>query len=379
MTYADARRYIESLQARGWRLGLDRMELFLESLGNPHKGLRAFHIAGTNGKGSVTAMIAATLRNGGHKAGAFFSPYVYDFRERIQIDGEMISKADVARLTEAIRPVAEEMVYDEVGGPTEFEFKTAMAFAYWKEQGVDFASVEVGLGGRLDATNVIENPICSVITEIGLDHQQYLGETIEAIAREKAGIIKPGRPVVTAVTDDAAFDVIQQVAREKGCGLSRVHGENFAVRNRSTAAEALRVGFDGAVRLQVPKLNLPGRMEVVREQPRIIFDGAHNEQAVLAVLEELKGPLVCVYSCATGHAPLTSVLETRCRKVFTAPMDHPRALPRDAWDTTHDSVGDALAAAIKEQKDGETLLVTGSFFLLAEAKAALSDLTSVQE
>src|SRR5688500_11172275 len=230
MTYTEARKYIESLQARGWRLGLDRMEAFLDRLGNPHDGLRAFHVAGTNGKGSVTGMIAACLTSAGYKTGSFYSPYVYDFRERIQIDGEMISEADVARLTALIKPVADEMACEEVGGPTEFEFKTAMAFVFWKEMGCEVAAVEVGLGGRLDATNVIEEPICAVITEIGLDHQQYLGDTIEKIAFEKAGIIKPGRPVVTGVTDDRAHKVISEVATERGSSCGRVEGLQSAVR-----------------------------------------------------------------------------------------------------------------------------------------------------
>jgi dihydrofolate synthase/folylpolyglutamate synthase len=409
MNYSEARKYIDSLQARGWRLGLDRMEVFLDRLGNPHVGLKAFHVAGTNGKGSVTGMIAAGLKEAGFETGSFFSPYVYDFRERIQINGEMISEADVARLTGMLKPVADEMVYEEVGGPTEFEFKTAMAFVYWKEKQVDYAAVEVGLGGRLDATNVIEEPLCAVITEIGLDHQQYLGDTLEKIAFEKAGVIKPGRPVVTGVTDDGAFAVIADVAAEKGSRCVRIprllpgvaavrrweneggsvlspspspylisenEGGEFMLRNREVARRALEEGlpdvdwmpiFDVAMKT----FAMPGRMEVVSEDPRIVFDGAHNEQAIRAVLGSIPGDIVCVYSCATGHRPLVDVLEQRCRAVFTAPMDHPRALEATEWTTTHSNVGDAIRKAVDELRDGETLLVTGSFFLLGEAKAAL--------
>lgn len=382
MDYSQARKYIESLQARGWRLGLDRMEQFLDRLGNPHDGLKAFHVAGTNGKGTVTATIAAILRRGGHRVGSYFSPYVYDFRERIQIDGEMISKGDVARLTEVMRPVADEMAYEEVGGPTEFEFKTAMAFLYWKERGVDLAAVEVGLGGRLDATNVIEAPLCSVITEIGMDHQAHLGDTVEKIAREKAGIIKDGRPTVTGVTDESAFGVIRDVAREYGSHLLRVSGEDFQVRNRAVAALAVKVGApngEAILKNGLPEVRLPGRMEIVSERPRIIFDGGHNEQAISAVLESLEGQVVCVYSAATGHAPLTELLAARCRKVLVAPMAHPRALPSAELRPTHPTVKDALMEALADLGEGETLLVTGSFYLLAEAKAALDDLTSSPE
>jgi dihydrofolate synthase/folylpolyglutamate synthase len=404
MTYPEARRYIESLQARGWRLELDRMEVFLQRLGNPHDGLRAFHVAGTNGKGTVTGMIAACLTAGGYRTGSYFSPYVYDFRERIQIDGEMISKKEVARLTTEIRPIADEMVYEDVGGPTEFEFKTAMAFLYWKQSRIDVASVEVGLGGRLDATNVIDLPLCSVITEIGLDHQQFLGKTVEKIAFEKAGIIKPGRPVVTGVTDDRAYAVIDAVARERGSFCVRVGPKadpealsswvneggrpedadavvepEFVRRNRAVAIEALKLGLPIAEEHIVKGLRgftMPGRMEVVSESPRIVFDGAHNEQAIRAVLQAIPGEIVCVYSCAIRHRPLLDVVEARCRRVFSAPMNHPRGLPKEEWDPSHPSVVEALRSALDDVREGETLLVTGSFYLLGEAKAALAGLTS---
>lgn len=370
------------------------MEVFLDRLGNPHIGMRAFHVAGTNGKGTVTGMIAACLTAAGYKTGSFFSPYVYDFRERIQIDGEMISKSDVARLMELLKPIADEMDFEEVGGPTEFEFKTAMAFVYWKEMGCDVASVEVGLGGRLDATNVIEDPLCSVITEIGMDHQQYLGDTIEKIAFEKAGIIKPGRPVVTGVTDDRAFAVIQRVAGERGCACARVLSPTpnpslisedeggkpeYQRRNEAVAVAALEVGMPvspAAIENALRGFSMPGRMELVSKEPNVVLDGAHNEQAIRAVLNAIDGQIVCVYSCATGHAPLTDLLEARCRRLFSAPMRHARALPAGEWQTTHGSVRDAVVAALQAVREGDTILMTGSFFLLAEAKAAIRDLTS---
>lgn len=364
------------------------MEVFLDRLGNPHEGVKAFHVAGTNGKGSVTGMIAKCLSAAGKKTGAFFSPYVYDFRERIQIDGEMIARADVASLTQRIKPIAEDLSFEEVGGPTEFEFKTAMAFLYWKERGCEVVAVEVGLGGRLDATNVINEPLCAVITEIGLDHQAYLGDTLEKIAFEKAGILKRGRPVVTGVTDDGAFAVIRAVAEERGCECFRVlpapRGDeetmpDFRARNRSVAMEALRRGMPEALGTADEALrtfSLPGRMELVSEHPRILLDGAHNEQAIRAILENIDGHIVCVYSAATGHQPLTAVLRDRCRKVLVAPMKHPRALLGPELAATHETVHDALKAAMAELREGETLLITGSFFLLAEAKDALHDLTS---
>jgi dihydrofolate synthase / folylpolyglutamate synthase len=210
MDYQQAQDYIASLAQRGWRLGLDRMTEFaaradlVGSLGDGDSP-KFIHVAGTNGKGSVTAMLQSCLVDQGHRTGAFFSPYVVDPRERIQFGREMISKEDLAAIATKLMPIGESLSETEFGGVTEFEFKTAMGFEYWKQKECDWVALEVGLGGRLDATNII-TPASSAIVSISYDHVSILGETLAEIAREKAGVIKPGRPVVVGEMPDEAFE-----------------------------------------------------------------------------------------------------------------------------------------------------------------------------
>ncbi len=221
MTYADAVAYIESLNLYGWRLGNARMEAFLERLGNPQAQMPIVHITGTNGKGSTTALITSILRQAGYRVGSYFSPYVFDFCERIQIDGEPISHALLTEGVAVCKSLIERLRDTEYGQVTEFELKTALAFWAFVNEGVDIAVMEVGLGGRIDATNVIV-PEVSVIVSIGLDHTDRLGPTHRDIAYEKAGIIKPGRPVVSGALHPDADAMIAQVAEHRGAPLIRV-------------------------------------------------------------------------------------------------------------------------------------------------------------
>ena len=184
----------------GWKLGNERMEALCTRLGNPQKRYRVIHVAGTKGKGSTTALTAGILQDQGHRVGAYFSPYVYDGRERIQVDGEMIGREDFSQLVTLVRPHIEALAATDHGQTTEFELKTVLAFLYFAETNVDFACIEVGIGGRLDATNVVA-PTVTVITNIGLDHTDLLGDTHAKIAVEKAGIIKPGVPCITATAN----------------------------------------------------------------------------------------------------------------------------------------------------------------------------------
>jgi dihydrofolate synthase/folylpolyglutamate synthase len=208
-------------------LKLDRMRALLHRLGDPHEQLRAVHVAGSKGKGSTCAMLAAVLRRAGCGTGLFTSPHLEDVRERIQTDGELISRDDLAALMDELRPAVEAL---EAAGqpPTFFEVGTALGFLHFQRKGCDVVVVEVGLGGRFDSTNVL-TPLVSVITSISLDHTAVLGESVEKIAFEKAGIIKPGVPVVSGVTDPAARDVIQRVAAENGAPLTQL-GTDFQYR-----------------------------------------------------------------------------------------------------------------------------------------------------
>ncbi|MBC8064854.1 MAG: bifunctional folylpolyglutamate synthase/dihydrofolate synthase, partial [Chlorobia bacterium] len=220
MTYEKALAYIASLETRGWRLGLDRMQEFANRLGLPGSlgevgGPQFIHVAGTNGKGSVTAYLQSMLIESGYSTGSFFSPFVYDPRERVQIGRRLIPKSIFALLTEWIRPFGESLTETKFEGVTEFEFKTAMGFQFWKEMEAEWVALEVGLGGRLDSTNIV-TPRCSVIVSIGKDHTHILGDTYHQIAEEKAGIIKPGVSVIVGEMPEEALLTILKIAQERG-------------------------------------------------------------------------------------------------------------------------------------------------------------------
>ena len=228
MEFDEALGYMQGRLRLGVKLGNDRFLALLERMGRPQEKLRVIHIGGTKGKGSTTAMTAGILQAAGYKVGAYLSPYVYDVRERVQINGEMISREDFARWVTAVRPHVEALEQTELGPTTEFELKTAVGLCYFAEQAVDYAVLEVGLGGRLDATNIIARPLVTVITNIGLDHTEILGDTLGAIAGEKAGIVKPGVPCVTGVpVGGEAWAVIARVCAERGARLVNIGSDHW--------------------------------------------------------------------------------------------------------------------------------------------------------
>lgn len=211
---------LKKFERFGSKLGLERMKELLFRLGDPQKDLKVIHVAGTNGKGSVCEFLAGVIHRSGYSVGLYTSPYIVDFHERIKLNGEMISEGDLNAYTEKVISKADEMVADALESPTEFEVITAVAFMYFKGKNPDFVIMEVGLGGRGDSTNVIENPLLSVITSISLDHTDRLGESIEEIAFEKAGIIKPGCAVICGADDPKAKRVIAERAYELGAALT---------------------------------------------------------------------------------------------------------------------------------------------------------------
>lgn len=237
MNYDEALIYLEELGKFGWKPGLERIEGLLERLGNPHRELKCIHVGGTNGKGSVTAALSVLLKDQGYKVGQFISPEMFDVRERIQVSGEWIPREALCGHLDRIRRAAEGMAADGEEAPTNFEVWTAMGFLHFVEQKVDLAVIEVGLGGEIDSTNVID-PLLSVITNVSIDHKDYLGDTVEAIARVKSGIIKPGRPVITGSADEAALAVIERKAAEMGSPLYRYGLEFEGLEKNLTAASA---------------------------------------------------------------------------------------------------------------------------------------------
>src|SRR4030042_1355837 len=228
MDYAGFTDWMFRLERFGIKLGLDNITELLSGIGDPHEELRSVHVAGTDGKGSVCAFIQRMLMAHGLRVGLYTSPHLVDFRDRIKVGNDEISEPDVLRIGLELKKVAEAMASeDNEKQLTFFEFTTGLAFEYFKEQKIDILVAEVGMGGRLDATNVLK-PEVSVITRIGLEHTAYLGSTIQDIAREKAGIIKPGIPVVTCERNVDALTVIAATCKKKGCRLIRI-GEDFAV------------------------------------------------------------------------------------------------------------------------------------------------------
>jgi len=364
MDFDEAVRYMGGLIRFGWKLGNDRIEALLHRLGDPHRRYAVVHVAGTKGKGSTTAVAASILGAHGFRVGAYFSPYVYDVCERVQINGEPIPHADFARLVTYVRPHIEALAETEHGQTTEFELKTVIGFLYFAECDVDFACIEVGIGGRMDATNVV-SPVATVITNIGLDHTEILGDTYAKIAAEKAGIIKPGIPCVTATDDPEALETITRIATERSAPLMRVSrgaaarptGDSAAVRwdvpvddeefgpvsiatpssvvlnaqmrmggryQRANAAcalaaveSALRARGaaldDGAVRAGMAQAALPGRLTVIRLEhgPLFVLDGAHNAMAAealsraIASLRKTHGiqTMRLVIGMVGGHSP----------------------------------------------------------------------------
>jgi len=373
-------RYMQGRLRLGVKLGNDRFLALLERLGNPQDQIAVVHIAGTKGKGSTATMAASILRAAGKKTGLYLSPFVYDMRERIQIDGEPIPKDEFARLMTLIRPHVEALEATDHGATTEFELKTAVGYLYFAESKVDCAVVEVGLGGRLDATNVVRKPLTTVITNIDLDHTELLGDTPAAIAFEKAGILKSGVPCVTGVPRGTeAYESIVSVAQERGVPLLHVvpgHREDsgdtvyltgmdgtltVATPRRALSRIKLRLGGafqNGNAALAVAALDsipedvlgpisdtavvrgletayLPGRFERVSDNPIVIVDVAHNELSARILAQSLiegyaadRRRLVLVVGLSKNHAPdtfLPPLLALRPSLVIaTEPKFHPR-------------------------------------------------------
>ncbi len=334
------------LQQGSWgdvRLGLARTRELLAGLGNPQDRLKFVHVAGTNGKGSTSAFTASICQAAGLRTGLFTSPYVMEFNERIQVDRKSISDADLLDVTRRAKAQADRM--EDV--PSSFELLTAVALTYFAEQACDIVVLEVGLGGRLDSTNVIEHPLVCAITPIALDHTAILGDTVAAIAAEKAGIIKPGSPVVCCTQEPEAARVIRSRCAELGCSLtvprfSRAHAryeDGFQVLsydgidnvrlsmcasyqpvNAVMAIEIARLlrvrGLDisdAHIKAGLEAARWPGRFDIVGRNPAVVVDGGHNEQGARVLADSLR--------CAFGGAPVTFVMSVLADKDYRAMIE----------------------------------------------------------
>ncbi len=368
MDYQAALAYIHAVHWAGHKPGLARTRALLAALGGPERGLRFVHVAGTNGKGSTAAMLASCLQCAGYRVGLFTSPFIERFNERIQVDGVPIPDADLARLTGRVRPAADGMA----DTPTEFEIITALGMLRFAECGCDIVVLEVGMGGALDSTNVIAPPECAVITALGLDHVKELGPTLADIAAAKAGIIKPGSPVVSYGGAPEADAVIARAAAERAAPLTVVDfarlrvterglgGQRFDFdgldglrlpllgsyqpKNAAVAVTALRVlrtrGWDipdEAIRRGLAEVRWPGRFELLRADPPFLLDGSHNAHGMRATAESLRDYfpgkrfvfLVSIMADKDADGMLRLLLPLAARFVtVTAPS--PRAIPAGA-------------------------------------------------
>ena len=421
MTYSSAVAYLYRLQKHGIKLGLETMKALMARLGMPQTKYRVLHIAGTNGKGSTAAMTAAILQAAGYRVGLYTSPHLVEFRERIRVNGEMISESQVAELTEQLQTLCQPDL-----SPTFFEYTTAMAFQHFAESGVEVAVVEVGLGGRFDATNVV-TPVACVVTTISLDHQEHLGNTCSAIAFEKAGIIKPGVPVMVGRLDDDAWRTIEQVASERQAAVFRLNedfcteGEEpqqFSYRGLGLCYDGLTCALEGrhqldnaacalallgavapqgiavtaeAVREGLRAVNWAGRLETADRHPTVFLDGAHNPAAATALADFLTRAdrshpsrsvvLVLGMMRDKDHRGFVEPLRGLVDEVVLTQADLPRsATAQELRVSTGDllprlhvvpSLSDAMTLARQLATSDGLVCVTGSLMLVGECMALL--------
>lgn len=422
MNYEEAIEFIHSTEWQGSRPGLTRITELMDKLGNPQESLKIIHVAGTNGKGSFCAMLDSVLREAGYKTGLFTSPYIEFFEERIQVGGELIPKDELAEIVTEIAPHCLSMS----DTPTEFEVLTAIGYSYFAKKMVDVAIVECGMGGRLDSTNVITSPVLSVITGISLDHVAFLGDTVEKIAAEKAGIIKAGRPVLYGGKEEAARKVIKARAKELGSlykekDPSAIHGVKTTKRgirfnykkykninlallgsyqpdNCSNVIEAVELlnknGFkitEKAMREGLSKAVWKGRFEKLCELPEVYFDGGHNEEGVTAAVDTVKRRFgkkkINVISGVLrdkDYEKIANEISSVSANVYTVTPNNPRALDAESYAkqfrknsvlaTPCKSYAEAVGKAFKQSaKDGRPLLCVGSLYSYPDFKSALSD------
>lgn len=422
MTYEESLNYMHSLLRFGMKPGLARIEALLKRMGSPQKKLRFVHVAGTNGKGSVCAMLSEMLQCAGYKTGLTISPYITDFCERMQVNSTPISHEELARQVERLKPLMEE-VSGEGEPVTEFEAITALAFRWFYEQGCDVVVLETGLGGRFDATNVIETPLCSVITSIGLDHTDILGDTYRQIAFEKCGIIKPDGITVSypMQQEEALAEIMRMAALKRNSlhmgnmgalqvksmtvegsdvmyGRLPLHIPLAGVHQHSNAVTAVEAAWalrsaglaieDIHIQAGIAKTKWPARLEVLSKKPLVLVDGAHNPDGMRALVKTLKEVLpgrrifaVTGMLRDKAYREAAAVLAPLLEKAVCVAVDNPRTLSGEALAKELERHGaKALAAKTLEEaislafkdvgKDG-VLLVCGSLYLAGPARKQL--------
>jgi dihydrofolate synthase/folylpolyglutamate synthase len=422
MNYNEAIEYIHSVNWMFCNPGLERVKTLCHALGDPQDSLRFIHVAGTNGKGSFCSMLDSVLRAEGYRVGLFTSPYIMEFGERMRVDGENISKIELCSLVERVKPIADAME----DKPTEFELITALAFLYFAEKKCDYVVLECGLGGRLDATNVIKTPILSVITGIALDHVAILGDTEEKIAAEKAGIIKSGVPVLWCGSHEGAERVIKEKADEVGALFAKIDRSKMNIKNMTldgtdfdfgahsgmhipllgsyqplnasnvlTAIDILRdLGVkisEDSVKAGLASVVWHARFEIINKSPLMIADGGHNPEGIDGAVASVKQYFDERVGIVTGvmadkdYRYMAGRISEVADTVFCLTPDNPRALKASEYAEVFERLGvsassfgtvdEAVAAAMKwGRESGRPIVCLGSLYMYGEIRRSIESL-----
>ncbi len=428
MDYKESREYIADAGQYAGEQSLEAMTGLMKKLGDIQESLRIIHVAGTNGKGSVIAFLYSVLQKAGMKTGRYTSPSLFSYREKIEINGRMISREDFARCVTEIKEKIQEMCADGFPHPTPFEIETAAAFLYFAEEKCDIVLLETGMGGSLDATNIIRKPLLSVITAIGYDHMTFLGDTLAAITEQKAGIIKEGCPVVSLVQDAEAEEVIRRTCARKGCPLkiadpgdaeaviSGLEGQEIVYQgetwhislagsyqkdNAVLALKALEMLEEAGIRTTVEErkeglreAGWKGRFSLLMKEPRVIADGAHNPHGAARLAETLSlrfpgRQFVCIMGVFhdKDYQGILRIMKPYIRQLYTIQTpDNARALP--SWELKDcaasmgipaqdmENAEKALRAACRSCEKDDVILVFGSLSIMRSVYEAADTLKS---
>ena len=422
MDYFEALDYIHRIPWTDSAPGLGRARALLARMGNPEKGLKFIHIAGTNGKGSTAAMLTGILRSAGYRTGLYTSPYILRFNERMRVNGEPIADSELARITEAVRPLADSLAER----PTEFELVTCVAMEYFARQRCDIVVMEVGLGGEFDSTNVIDAPEAAVIVNIGLDHMSVLGDTVEEIAKAKAGIVKPGCDCVLYAQRERVEAVIARACADAGARLHRagmedlkllshsLEGQRFnwkdisdlhlsllgehQLRNAGVALTTVEVlrgkGWnipEEAIRRGIAEVAWPGRFQLMRREPPFIIDGGHNPQCLEALartirdyLPDRKLTFLCGCMADKDYAEMFAALAPCAKEFVTVTPGNPRSLSARALAkglrerglnaTPCETIAEGVRAAIARAGSEGAVCACGSLYMISDVIDALNQI-----
>ncbi|EQK44970.1 bifunctional FolC family protein [[Clostridium] bifermentans ATCC 19299] len=428
MNYNEALQFIHESHKFGMRLGLDNIKKLLELLGDPQNNLKIIHVAGTNGKGSTCSFISSILKESGYKVGLYTSPFLETFTERIRVNGENIREEEVGKIVSLIKEKIEIMVIEGYSYPTEFEIVTAMAFYYYNQEKVDFVALEVGLGGRYDATNVIDKPVVSAITSISLDHTGILGDTLGKIAFEKGGIIKEDCPTIVYPQQEEASEVIKNICAEKKSKYIECDFKNIEIKSSNINSQIYSCNINGKelsdleikligdhqIKNSIVALNVieylndikitniseenirkglletkwPGRIEKISENPMFIIDGAHNEEGAKSLANSIdkyfenKNKILVIGMLEDKD--IESVLDLlipKFNRVITTTPDNPRAIDANKLKekierynievTCKPNIKEAVDYALEISNKDDVIISAGSLYMIGNVRTII--------